>query len=114
MERDETALAAGEAAARADVAAGRLVYRWMGHAGHWGQWMAVQLSDRFGVGVEDLGLCCVNSVPFNEGYNNVIVTEIDRRYGNGAFQSLMAEAKLQPEEVLFDAKQLWLERTGDA
>jgi hypothetical protein len=114
MERDEAAFAAGCDAARADVAAGRLVYRWSGHAGHWGHYIATQLSERFGVGVESFGICFVTAsgVSFNDGYNSVLVAEIDRRYGSGAFQSVIAEAKAQSEVSLADARQSWLEKNG--
>ena len=53
MERDEAAFSAGCEAARADIAADRLVFRWGGHAGHWGHWIVTQLAERFGVNVND-------------------------------------------------------------
>src|SRR6516162_6227455 len=113
MERDAAAFAEGCEAARADIAAGRLVYRWSGHTGHWGHWIVTELAKRFGVGVDDgFGTCLVtsSSVSFNDGYNGVLVTEIDRRYGNSAFQSLLIESRAQSEESLADAKQSWPER----
>lgn len=114
MTVDETAFALGCEAARADIAAGRLVYRWSGHAGHWGHWIVTQLAERFGVGVEGFGICFVtaSSVSFNDGYNSVLVAEIDRRHGSAAFQSVIAEAKAQSEVNLGDARQAWLERNG--
>ena len=86
MERDEAAYTAGVAAAKADIATGHLVYRWVGHAGHWGHWIVVQLADRFGVGVSDrFGVCFVtaSSMSFDDGYNSVLAAEIDRRHGIG-------------------------------
>ncbi len=111
MELDEAAFAAGCEAARADIAAGRLVYRWSGHAGHWGHWIVTQLAERFGVGVSDgFGVCfvTVSKLSFDDGYNSVLVAEIDRRNGSSAFESLLAEARQQSEEALWAAKQLWL------
>jgi hypothetical protein len=113
MERDDAAFAAGCEAARADIAAGCLVYRWSGHAGHWGHWIVTQLEKRFGVGVDDgFGICLVthSNVSFKDGYNNVLIAEIDRRHGNGAFQTLLTESRAQSEESLGDAKQSWLEQ----
>jgi hypothetical protein len=114
VERDEAAFADSREAARADAALGRLIYRWSGHAGHWGHWIANQLKERFGVEVEGLGICLVteSSVSFNDGYNSVLIHEIDRRYGSGAFQSLLSESREQSEESLWDAKQSWLLRIG--
>jgi hypothetical protein len=115
VERDEAAFAAGCEAARTDIASGRLVYRWSGHAGHWGHWIVTQLEQRFGVEVDDgFGICCVteSSVSFNEGYNSVLIAEIDRRHGSGAFQAVVTESRTQSEESLWDAKQSWLERHG--
>jgi hypothetical protein len=117
MERDEAAFASGCAAARADIAAGRLHYRWSGHAGHWGHWIVTQLAERFGVNVDDgFGVCLVtvSSVSFNDGYNSVLVAEIDRRHGSGTFQSLLAGARVQSEASLGDARRTWLERKGMA
>jgi hypothetical protein len=115
MELNEAAFAAGCEAARTDIAAGRLVYRWTGHAGHWGHWIVTQLAKQFGVGVDDgFGICFVTgfSVSFNDGYNGVLIAEIDRRHGNGAFQTLLTESRAQSEENLWDAKQSWLDRHG--
>ena len=115
MERDESAFVAGCDAARADVQAGRLIYRWSGHAGHWGHWIVNQLSQRFGVAVAEFGVCFVtdSKLSFNDGYNSVVIAEIDRRHGAGAFQSVMTEAKAQSEESLRDARQSWLERNEE-
>lgn len=113
MEHDEAAFAAGCEAARTDIAAGRLVYRWSGHAGHWGHWIVTQLEQRFGVGVDDgFGICLVteSSVSFNDGYNSVLMAEIDRRHGTGAFQAVLTESTAQSEGILWDAKQSWLAR----
>jgi hypothetical protein len=117
VERDEAAFAAGCEAARADVASGRLVYRWSGHTGHWGHWIATQLAERFGVAVSDgFGVCFVTAsrLSFDDGYNSVLVTEINRRHGSGAFESLLAESRQQSEETLWAAKQLWLQRHPEA
>jgi hypothetical protein len=115
MERDELACAKGCEAARNDVAAGRLIYRWSGHTGHWGHWIVNELEQRFGVGVDDgFGICFVTeaSVSFNDGYNSVLIAEIDRRHGSGAFQTVLTESRAQSEESLWDAKQSWIERHG--
>jgi len=117
MERDEAAFAAGCEAARADIAAGRLVYRWSGHTGHWGHWIVTQLEERFGVGVSDgFGVCCVTApkLSFDDGYNSVLVAQINRRHGSGAFESLFTEARQRSEETLWAAKQLWLQRHAEA
>ena len=115
MEHDDVAFAAGCEAARSDIAAGRLIYRWNGHAGHWGHWIVTQLAERLGVDVDDgFGICLVtaSSVSFNDGYNSVLATEIDRRYGAGVFQSLLDESRRQSEESLWNAKQSWLKKSG--
>jgi hypothetical protein len=114
MDRDDAAFAAGCEAARADVLAGRLVYRWSGHAGHWGHWIATQLAERYGVGMDGLGICFVtaSSVSFNDGYNSILAAEIGRRHGSGAFHSVFVKAKSQSEETLGDARRSWLERHG--
>jgi len=113
VERNEAAYAAGVEAAKADTAAGRLVYRWGGHAGHWGHWIVTQLAERFGVGVSDgFGVCLVtkSSLSVDDGYNAVLVAEINKRHGNGAFEALLAESRQQSEEALWAAKQAWLAR----
>ena len=110
MERDEAAFTAGSNAARADIAAGRLVYRWSGHAGHWGHWIVAQLAARFGVSVSDgFGVCLVTatSVSFDEGYNGVLA-EIDRRHGSGALELVFTESRKQTEEELWTARRTWL------
>src|SRR5262245_38864984 len=115
MARDEAAFAAGCEAARTDIAAGRLLYRWSGHAGHWGHWIVTQLEQRFGVEVDDgFGICFVteSSRSYKDGYNSVLIAEIDRRHGSGAFQAVLTESRAQSEESLWDAKQSWLERHG--
>lgn len=113
MERDENAFAAGAAAARADIAAGRLVYRWYGHSAHFGHWIVAQLEERFGVSVnEGFGVCLVNnlSISFDDGYNGVLSTEIDRRYGRGEFEAVIKQAREQTEEALWEAKEAWRAR----
>jgi len=113
VERDEAAFAAGGEAARGDIAASRLVYRWSGHAGHRGHWIVTQLEKRFGVGVSDgFGVCFVTTskLSYDDGYNEVLVAEINRRYGSDAFESIFAEALQQTEEALGLAKEAWLER----
>jgi hypothetical protein len=117
VERDEEAFAAGCEAARADIASGRLVYRWGGHTGHWGHWIATQLAERFGANVgEGFGVCFVTTagMSFDDGYNGVVEAEIDRRHGSGALNAVFTEAKTQTEEALWEAKQAWLERHKDA
>lgn len=117
VERDEVAYAAGVDAAMADVAAGRLIYRWGGHAGHWGHWIVSQLAVRFGVDVSDgFGVCFVtaSSMSFDDGYNAVLAAEIDRRHGSGAFRAVFAESRQQTEDALWTAKQAWLECHSDA
>jgi hypothetical protein len=117
VERDDAAFAAGSDAARSDIAAGRLVYRWGGHSGHWGHWIVTQLAERFGVSVNDsFGVCFVTaaSMSFDDGYNSVLAAEIDRRHGSGAFQSIFTESRQQSEESLWAAKQSWLEQHADA
>jgi hypothetical protein len=111
VDRDEAAYAAGVEAAKSDIAAGRLMYRWGGHAGHWGHWIVTQLAERFGVGVNDgFGVCFVtaSTLSFDDGYNAVLVAEINRRHGGGAFEALLAESRQQTEEALWAAKQSWL------
>lgn len=115
MERDQTAFESGCDAARNDITAGRLVYRWGGHAGHWGHWIVTQLAERFGVSVNDgFGVCLVtkSSLLFDDGYNSVLVAEIDRRHGAGAFQSVLSESKVQSEVSLGDARRTWMEQNG--
>ena len=115
MERDVAAFITGCEAARVEIAAGTLVYRWSGHAGHWGHWVVAQLEERFGVGVDaGFGVCFVDAakLSFNDGYNSVLVMEIDRRHGSGAFQSVIADSRAQSEESLWDARQLWLACNG--
>jgi hypothetical protein len=117
LERDETAFAAGVQKAHSDIAAGRLVYRWGGHSGHWGHWIVTQLAERFSAGVSDgFGVCFVDatSKSFDDGYNSVLIAEIDRRHGTGAFQSVLTESRQQSEESLWAAKQAWLKRHQDA
>jgi hypothetical protein len=115
VERDGVAYAAGRAAAQSDIAAGRLVYRWSGHAGHRGRWIVTQFAEHFDVAVGGgFGICCVTAsrVSFNDGYNSIVVAEIDRRHGGGAFQALLHESTAQSEESLWDGKQVCLQRHG--
>jgi hypothetical protein len=76
-----------------------------------------QLAERFGVLVGDgFGICLIDatSLSFDDGYNSVLATEVDRRYGDGAFAAVFAEARRQSEEALGDAKQSWLDRHPSA
>jgi hypothetical protein len=117
LKRDEAAYEAGIEAGKADISVGRLVYRWGGHAGHWGHWIVTQLAERFGVGVNEVfGVCLVTSsgLSFDEGYNAILVAEIDRRHGRGTFESLLTESRQHPEEVLWAAKQKWMAQHPDA
>jgi hypothetical protein len=110
VERDEVAFAAGCERARSDIAAGRLIYRWSGHAGHWGHWIVTQLAERLGVEVDNgFGICAVTtaSLSYNDGYNSVLVAEIDRWHGTAAFPALLDEAKRQSKESLWEARELW-------
>jgi len=117
VERDEAAYAAGVQAAKADIAAGRLVYRWGGHAGHWGHWIVTQFAERFGVGVSDgFGICFVSRSgrSFDDGYNAVLIAEVNRRHGAGTFEAVLAESRQQSEDALWAAKQAWLAQHPDA
>lgn len=103
MEGDELAFATGRAASHADIAAGKPVYRWSGHTGHYGHWIASQLAARFGVEISDgFGVCFVSiaKLSFDDGYNEVLAAELDRRHGRGALNALFAEARQQSEESL--------------
>lgn len=113
METDKEAYAAGVEAAAVDIAAGRLIYRWTGHAGHWGHWIVTELPRRFGVGVDNgFGVCLVTqwSVSFNDGYNATLAAEINRRHGDSAFEAVFTDARHQSEEALADARRAWLEK----
>ena|SRR5688572_17745953 len=117
VETDQRAFAEGVEAAKADIPAGRLVYRWHGHAGHWGHWIVTQLAERFGVEVNDgFGVCfvSVSQVSFDDGYNATLAAEVNRRHGEGAFEAVFSESRRQAEEALGDAKRAWLERHGKA
>jgi hypothetical protein len=117
VELDKTAFAEGAEAAKADVAAGRLVYRWSGHAGHWGHWIVGQFAERFGVGVSDgFGVCFVSARgdSFNMGYNAVLAAEVNRRHGAGAFEAVFAESRQQSEEALWAARQAWFAQHPEA
>jgi hypothetical protein len=110
-----SAYANGVESAKADIAAGRFMYRWHGHAGHWGHWIVNELENRFGVGVnEGFGVCLVTDaqVSFDDGYNTILAAEINRRHGSGAFEAVIAESRQQSEEALWDARLAWLERHG--
>ena len=114
---DRVAHARGAEAAKADIATGRLQYRWHGHSGHWGHWVVSELEKRFGVGVNaGFGICCVteSQVSFDDGYNAVLAAEIDRRHGQGAFEAVFAESRRQSEEALGDARRAWLDRHAEA
>ena len=115
MERDEAAYTAGCEAARTDMAAGRLIYHWSGHAGHWGHYIVTQLKVRFGLDVDEgFGVCMVTArqVSFNEGYNSVVEAEIDQRYGPGSLKSVFTDAEAQSEINLLEARQAWLKERG--
>ncbi len=110
---DDNSFSAGVKAARADALIGRLAYRWRGHAGHWGHWVATQLAARFGVGVTDrFGVCFVanDSLAFDEGYNTELAAEVNRRHGPGAFEAVFSQAPEQSEDVLLAARKAWLEQ----
>ena len=109
MERDEAAYSAGVVAATADIGEERLVYRWIGHAGHWGHWIVLQLAERFGVSVSDgFGVCFVtaSSRSFDAGYNSVLSAEINRCFGDGALEAIFVESRRQTEETLYAARQV--------
>jgi len=117
LKTDNAAHAKGVEAAKADIAAGRLQYRWHGHSGHWGHWVVSELEKRFGVGVNDrFGVCFVtqSQIAFDDAYNATLAAEINRRHGEGAFEAVFSESRKQSEEALGDAKQAWLARHGKA
>jgi hypothetical protein len=117
VEIDSADHARGVVAAKADILAGRLQYRWHGHAGHGGHWVVNELEKRFGVGVTDgFGICLVNEsqASFDEGYNATLAAEVNRRHGEGAFEEVFAESRRQSEEALGDARQAWLDRHAEA
>ena len=117
MELDKAAFAEGAEAAKADIAAGRLTYRWGGHAGHWGHWIVGQLAERFGVGVSDgFGVCFTSTraVSFDMGYNAVLAAEVNQRQGAGTFEAVFAESRQQSEEALWAAKQAWFAQHPEA
>jgi hypothetical protein len=98
LETDSAAYAKGIEAAKADIAADRLQYRWHGHSGHWGHWIVSELEKRFGVGVNDgFGNCFVteSQVSFDDGYNATLAAEINPRHGEGAFGAVFAESRNQ-------------------
>src|SRR4051812_44369084 len=93
LETDSSAHSKGMEAAKADIAAGRLQYRWHGHSGHWGHWIVGELEKRFRVGVNDgFGVCFVpaSQISFDDGYNAMLATEINRRHGPGAFEAVFS------------------------
>ena len=113
MEADEAAYAAGVEAAKANVAARRMVYRWAGHAGPWGHWIVdpARRAVRRRRQRRLRGLLCHQfSLSFDERDNAVLAAEIDRRHGSGAFEAVFAESRQQTDEALWAAKQAWLER----
>jgi len=117
LEANSAAYAKGVEAAKADIAAERLQYRWHGHSGHWGHWIVSELEKRFGVGVNDgFGVCLVteSQISFDDGHNATLAAEINRRHGAGAFEAVFAESRKQSEEALGDAKRAWLDRHAEA
>lgn len=117
METDSAAYDKGVEAAKADIAAGRLQYRWYGHSGHWGHWIVSELEKRFGICVNDgFGVCFVteSQVSFDDDYNATLAAEINRRNREGAFEAIFAESRTQSEKTLGDAKRAWLDRHAEA
>jgi hypothetical protein len=117
VQLDKAAFAEGVEAAKADIAAGRWVYRWGGHAGHWGHWIVAQLAERFGVRVgPGFGVCFVSTraISFDMGYNAVLAAEVNGRHGAGAFEAVFAESRQQSEEALWAAKEQWVAQHPDA
>jgi hypothetical protein len=117
LKTDPSAYSKGIEAAKADIEAGQLQYRWNGHSGHRGHWIVTELEKRFGVGVNDgFGVCFVtgHQISFDDGYNATLAAEINRRHGHGAFDAVFAEARQQSEEALGDAKRTWLVRHAEA
>jgi hypothetical protein len=115
LEIDKASFDAGQAQAKSDISDGRLVYRWSGHVGHWGHWIAAQLAERYGVGVsEGFGVCFVDpaSTSFDRGYNEVLRSELDKRFGPAAIDKVFTESREQSEEDLRAAKRRWLEQHG--
>jgi hypothetical protein len=116
MEPDAQAFEQGCEAAWSDLQAGRLIYRWTGHAGPWGHEFFALVFERFGMSVEGFGVCFTtpSASAFNEGYNQVVIREIDRRHGPGAFQAVIADAKKQAEGRHSELRAEWLERQSHA
>jgi hypothetical protein len=117
VETDSAAYDRGVAAAKADIAAGRLQYRWHGHSGHWGHWIVSELEKRFGIAVNDgFGVCFVSEsqISFDDGYNATLAAEINRRHGEGSFEAVFTESRKQSEEALGDARRAWLDRHARA
>jgi hypothetical protein len=115
MDRD--AYAKGVEAAKADVAAGRLQYRWHGHSGHWVTGSSTNLRSALRSELTTaFGICFVSEsqISFDDGYNATLACEINRRHGDGAFEAVFAESRKQSEEALRDAKRAWLDRHAQA
>ena len=87
-------------AATRDVAAGVLRYKWLGHSGLDGKDFCRIVGERFGMVVDDFGLCAVwqNKIDFARGYNRVVRDHLIGRYGRDVVADAMNEARALHKE----------------
>ena len=92
---DPDAFAKGRAQATEDLSAGKLIIRRHGNPGPWGDDYVKLMKDRLRCDVEDSAGCIVDQtiVSFDEGYNEVMLAEIERHRGAKAHASTLEEAK---------------------
>ena len=79
----DAARQSGIDAAKNDVAAGVLRYKWRRSAGRGGKNFCQMVLDRFGMIVDDYGICFVtkDSIAFAEGYNEIVRDYLLTKHG---------------------------------
>jgi hypothetical protein len=89
---------AGAAEARKDIAAGKLRLKTYGLPAHWFGNYSNLMKSRLGVETESVAGCVVNDGLIRNvaGYNARMEVEIDRRFGAGAHDKIVAEAQTIP------------------
>ena len=85
----------GIAAAKRDIAAGDLCYKWIGHGGRGGKDFCRLVGIRLGMTVDDFGICFVTDekIAFATGYNQTVADHIVAEHGRNLVEETMTEAR---------------------
>lgn len=93
MELDPTEFERGKQQGHIDATAGTALLYWQTR-GAWGELLTRLMAERFSVTVQHVSdLTDYVQRSFRDGYNRVVIEDITRRYGPGAFELVISEVE---------------------